>query len=66
MDFIESAFTSVENLDLKTANKLVDEITIIYQSYDALGEVYDLNKEKFTERKIKAIKLMYFLHERFT
>jgi len=33
MEFLESTFNSENELDLETANKFVDEITVITKSY---------------------------------
>jgi len=60
MDFIENTFQSPKDLDMDTAKKLVDDIAIITKSYDALANVYDLSKDRLTERKLRIIKNMSF------
>jgi len=60
MDFIETTFLSEEELTRDIAYKMTDEIAIITQSYEALVGVYEANKDKLTERKVKIIKEMAF------
>jgi len=60
MEFIENTFNSENELDLETANKLVDEITVITKSYDSLTEFYDISKDSLTDRKVKLVKAMSY------
>lgn len=53
MEFIENSFISENELDLETANKLVDEIVVISKSYDSLSNAYDSLKLKMPERRIR-------------
>jgi hypothetical protein len=60
MEFIENSFISENELDLETANKLVDEIAVISKSCDSLTNAYDSIKHQMPERRIKIIKNMSF------
>jgi len=60
MEFIENTFISENELDLETANKMVEELAIITNSYNSLTDKYDSINGKFSERKLKIIKAMAF------
>jgi hypothetical protein len=60
MDFIESTFKDPNDLEYEVAVKLVDELTVIHKSYDALVEIYEANKPKIKEKELKFIKEMSF------
>jgi hypothetical protein len=60
MDFIENTFISENDLDLDTAHRLVDEISIITKSYNRLSEVYINMKPTWTSIRISKIKDMTF------
>ena len=52
MDFIESTFNADNELEREIVNKLVDEITIRFSSYDKLSENYETVNNKLDERKL--------------
>lgn len=60
MEFIENTFNSENELDLETANKMIDEIVIIGKSYNSLTEAYDSLKDNLTSRKSNIMKNMAF------
>jgi hypothetical protein len=60
MIFIENQFASEEELTKETAQRMVDEILIISQSYDSLALAYEFNRDRLTERKIKTVKALSF------
>jgi len=60
MDFIENTFISENELDLDTANQLVDEISIITKAYNRLSDAYNNVKQTWTSIRINRIKDMCF------
>lgn len=60
MDFIENTFYSDKPLTLDAAGKMAEEYAIIVKSYNALVEVYEINKPNFKERHFKIVKVMAY------
>ena len=60
INIIENTFKDPNELTIEGVRKMEYKMDTIKKSYDALVEVYDLNKDKLAQRKIKIIKEISF------
>jgi hypothetical protein len=60
MDLIEAIFNLEHEITYEEAIKMSDELKIIIDSFEALVDGYNFNKEKFSKNAITNIKDMSF------
>jgi hypothetical protein len=60
MDFIEDMFKSEDELLKPEGIRMADELMVITQSYEAMVDVYETNRDKINPKNFKVIKKMTF------
>jgi hypothetical protein len=60
MDFIEDMFKSEDELLKPEGIRMADELMVITQSYEAMVDVYETNRDKINPKIFKVIKEMTF------